>query len=614
MRHFPFTFRTLACTALLVAGSQLAWAQSNLGIGTAAPDASALVEMQSANKGALLPRLALQSLSDAATVAAPAAALLVFNTNAALPGGKGFYYNAGTPGAPTWTRLNTGAAGAGDNLGNHTATQALNLGANALVGSSFSIGSVVGLGVRADGGLNIGENTVGNNIYMGYQTGLSNTSGTGNLFLGHNSGVANGLGISNLFLGNLSGRFNTSGDNNLFLGYQSGYSNQTGDNNVFLGYQSGYNSTGHRNLFIGTESGFNTTSGDNLFMGYGSGRANLTGSGNVFVGNESGVNNTTGGENLFVGRLSGAGNTGGTKNWAVGNFASFLSNNLTNAGALGYNARVNQSNSLVLGGTGTDAVKVGIGTTAPRGILDVAGPGNTYLVANPEDGGGQTVLLPSNITLAPALTQGHVGNDVTIRASRASGLGTSNIMFKTTTANIFPLQPGTVNEMLWLRGWDNKAVFYCEVTAPTFTTLSDQRLKQDIRPLGGALAAVQALRGVRYTFRQDIAGRKLPTGEQVGFLAQELEKLYPELVSTGPDGYKAVNYNQLTPVLLEAIKEQQAQIEALKTQATASASAQTQAAARADRAEAATASFGQRLQALEAAAPAGPAGRTTARR
>jgi hypothetical protein len=67
---------------------------------------------------------------------------------------------------------------------------------------------------------------------------------------------------------------------------------------------------------------------------------------------------------------------------------------------------------------------------------------------------------------------------------------------------------------------------------------------------------VQQLRGVRYTYRKDVAGHQgLPQGEQVGVLAQEVEKLYPELVTTGADGYKAVNYAQLTPVLLEAIKE-----------------------------------------------------------
>ena len=95
---------------------------------------------------------------------------------------------------------------------------------------------------------------------------------------------------------------------------------------------------------------------------------------------------------------------------------------------------------------------------------------------------------------------------------------------------------------------------------------SDARFKQQVRPLGGALAAVRALRGVRYTWNAlGIRHGGQAGAEQVGVLAQELEKVLPELVSTGADGYKAVNYAQLTPVLIEAIKEQQ-QIEALKVQ------------------------------------------------
>ena len=64
--------------------------------------------------------------------------------------------------------------------------------------------------------------------------------------------------------------------------------------------------------------------------------------------------------------------------------------------------------------------------------------------------------------------------------------------------------------------------------------------------------------------------------EQVGLLAQELVRVLPELVSTGPDGYQAVNYAQLAPVLIEAIKEQQQQVETLKSQV---AALQTHAAA-----------------------------------
>ena len=72
----------------------------------------------------------------------------------------------------------------------------------------------------------------------------------------------------------------------------------------------------------------------------------------------------------------------------------------------------------------------------------------------------------------------------------------------------------------------------------------------------------------------------------MGLLAQELEAVYPELVSTDAQGFKAVNYAQLAPVLIEALKELQAENGA--------------ANARADRAEATTAAFEQRLQVLEA--------------
>ncbi len=50
---------------------------------------------------------------------------------------------------------------------------------------------------------------------------------------------------------------------------------------------------------------------------------------------------------------------------------------------------------------------------------------------------------------------------------------------------------------------------------------------------------------------------------QIGFIAQEVEKVFPELVVTGKDGYKAVDYSKITPVLLEAIKDQQKQIDEL---------------------------------------------------
>lgn len=81
----------------------------SVGIGTNWPNASAALEIVNGNKGVLLPRVSLLTLTDAATITAPANGLLLYNTNGALEGGKGFYYNTGTTGAPQWARLSTGA-------------------------------------------------------------------------------------------------------------------------------------------------------------------------------------------------------------------------------------------------------------------------------------------------------------------------------------------------------------------------------------------------------------------------------------------------------------------------------------------------------------------------
>ncbi|OQA10319.1 MAG: hypothetical protein BWY67_01181 [Bacteroidetes bacterium ADurb.Bin397] len=80
----------------------------------------------------------------------------------------------------------------------------------------------------------------------------------------------------------------------------------------------------------------------------------------------------SGNDNIFIGASSGNANTTGTKNIAIG-FNSHVGTNLTNAIAIGNSAATTVSNSLVLGGTGINAVKVGIGTNAPTAELDVFG-------------------------------------------------------------------------------------------------------------------------------------------------------------------------------------------------------------------------------------------------
>ena len=95
---------------------------------------------------------------------------------------------------------------------------------------------------------------------------------------------------------------------------------------------------------------------------------------------------------------------------------------------------------------------------------------------------------------------------------------------------------------------------------------SDNRYKKNITPLPDALKNVLQLQGVNYNWKiKEFPEKQFTDTRQIGFIAQELEKIYPEMVFTDEKGYKSVDYSRLTPVLVEAIKEQQKLIETLQT-------------------------------------------------
>jgi len=101
---------------------------------------------------------------------------------------------------------------------------------------------------------------------------------------------------------------------------------------------------------------------------------------------------------------------------------------------------------------------------------------------------------------------------------------------------------------------------------------SDEKLKENIKPLGKSLSKLLTLEGKSYNWKKDTFPNKIPDFEEMsekktfGFIAQDLEKAFPELVQV-PNSvceYYTINYIGLIPVLVEAIKEQQNQIEHLQ--------------------------------------------------
>lgn len=96
------------------------------------------------------------------------------------------------------------------------------------------------------------------------------------------------------------------------------------------------------------------------------------------------------------------------------------------------------------------------------------------------------------------------------------------------------------------------------------THLSDARYKTDVADLSNALDSILNLRGVTYRFDQaHWPNKSFPAGREIGFIAQEVEQVLPDVVVTDKEGYKSVAYQNVIPVLVEAVKTQQKQIDGL---------------------------------------------------
>lgn len=156
------------------------------------------------------------------------------------------------------------------------------------------------------------------------------------------------------------------------------------------------------------------------------------------------------------------------------------------------------------------------------------------------------------------------GERAVITLSNTTGEGmsyTSNGIFGSIPFGIY--NDASVTGALWVGG---DLTSEGTISAPVLNQTSDQRLKTDIRPLGSnILTQAVTLEGVIYAWRKDeFPDKNLPADRQIGFLAQQVESLFPELVTTGKDGFKSVNYNGFTAVLLEAVKELNQKVDALE--------------------------------------------------
>jgi len=158
-------------------------------------------------------------------------------------------------------------------------------------------------------------------------------------------------------------------------------------------------------------------------------------------------------------------------------------------------------------------------------------------------GGGSSGSVTLNVTASPSFTDVYVADQI-------FHTGDTDTYMQFHAANQWRVVAGG-SERLEVNGGT--------ITVNgTFNNTSDERLKENIQPIGNALADVCKLQGVSFDWKD--------SGDSTyGFIAQRVESILPELVSTDEeDGMKAVNYVGMIGHLVEAIKEQQAQIDELK--------------------------------------------------
>ncbi|MEP6725158.1 MAG: tail fiber domain-containing protein [Bacteroidota bacterium] len=417
-------------------------------------------------------------------------------------------------------------------------------GGNTANGANALFSNVLGNDNTACGALSLNSNgRGGNNTANGFQSLRDNDGGSDNTASGFAALLSNMDGDGNVAVGSNALLSNTNGNSNVAIGKDALFSAAIGNYAVSIGDSSLYNqnsspvtlanvavgskagfstSTGFANSFFGSRAGYSNTSGNfNTFIGPEAGNLNVNGSKNTFIGYDAGYSSTSGTENTFIGAGTGGGPNSQSGLTLLGYGSYPLLNNIQNATAIGRLSGVNCSSCLVLGGTTFNdaATKVGINNTTP-------------------------------------LTDLHI-----IQQSDASGDNSRGIRLQRPSGNQWRIYVDGSNQLTfeynnggsgrW--GWIN--------TVGNFVNGSDARSKKDIQPLDeGILQKVLRLQPKKYLFKQQDNDENY----SYGFLAQEVQQVFPEFISERHGGYLGISYSSFGVVAIKAIQEQQQQIAALQ--------------------------------------------------
>jgi len=405
------------------------------------------------------------------------------------------------------------------------------------------------------------------NIFVGYESGLTNTTGHENTYIGHLSGKYQKLGTDNVFLGNGAGQgmSNYTGTSlrnvvlgagagnllngaidNVFIGHLAGEGFEgpgiTGDYNVIIGESAGRHLVdGDKNIFIGNQAGFSNIGGQkNIFIGDQAGYTNKEADNNVFIGIKAGYSmikgssSLTGNDNVFIGNNAGQANDStlystmiGTDagKFSNGGFNTFIGKGSGEHSKTNYNTYIGTTTARY-NETGSDNVIIGhyaafwskeggqnvvIGKDAAALSFNKnMGSGNVligYKVAENEEGITNKLFIDNSNTSTP-LIYGEFNNDLLVFNGEV-GIGRS---------------PTTNN--LEVNGTASKSA------AGSWIANSDKRIKTNIIDIKSAKETLLKLRPVKFKYTDEWKKRNPSIKDYFyyNYIAQEFKEVFPNAV------------------------------------------------------------------------------------
>ena len=565
--------------------------EAQVGIGTTNPHTSSALEITSTNSGILIPRMT-QAQKNA--ISSPATGLLVYQTD----GTAGFYYYSGSAWTPFtnsgWNTTGNSGTTCGTNFVGTTDSQDLALKANNIEGLRIKTDGNVGIGTTSPGTKLHVEGTITSSSLLsdGFEDGTLSpfsTSGTGGNWTitttageyktgsrGAKSSGGTHSSTSDLTYTTIA----MTNSGTVQFSYKT--SSESFDKLYF--YIDGVSQGSWGGTTAWTTVSFPLTSGTHtLKWSYQKDISTHTGSDRVYVDD---ISISMAGNGLFK-LVDGNQSSGKVLTSDANGFASWQTAGSGSGTSYTFtNGLTETSGTVKLGGSLIENTTIAANSNTFK--VSTTGKSNMFVVDPTYDvvrfgasstlsGNGTNFDVNGDIVTVNYLTSPYNGN------SRGTAIGAGSIEFFVdgesviaSSDSFLPIEDNTLDLGSSVSRWNDAYI------ANGVTSTSDERLKKDIKPLQYGLAEVLKLKPIRFKWKSNDNEKvaKITEKDKIGFSAQDLLKVLPEVVKTHDwkkldeksEVYSYVEnknlgvmYSDIIPVLVKAIQEQQTQVDTKKT-------------------------------------------------